>query len=349
MVVVFSDTSDLLGWLRFKVLPFSLDHHLPRFELQLDDLTRTAARNLHMYLRAHLVDNLCAYCAPHTHAVLTFSTVSMRATNNNAGRKFMAATIFLLYIFTTVSFSFDWAFKRYAYVSNGETFYSAFLALEAIGPWWRTYRLVTSISGGINTVLADIAMIWRCWVIWTHNWLIVAPAIICTVAGTLSKVFQIYDSMTNVSSDISRTSGYTTKIDWTILYLSFTLATTVLTTLLIIFRIVKVGNSAPGTGLSSYRRVIEMLIESAALYSLSVIGYMGLVASNDHSAYYADAIMAYIKGIAPTLLVARVASGQGLSSNTKSSQESRLSPLRFRQRSFSQAPETTLGGSSSGH
>ncbi|KAK0453041.1 hypothetical protein EV421DRAFT_645906 [Armillaria borealis] len=272
----------------------------------------------------------------------TFWTLfSTRATPSNAGKKFMAATIFLLYIFTTISFSFDWAFQQYAYVSNGETFYTVFLALEAVGPWWRTYRLVTGIIGGINTVLADIAMIWRCWVIWSDNWLIVTPAIICTVAGTLSKVFQIYDSMSNVSSDISRTSGYTTKIDWSILYLSFTLATTVLTTLLIIYRIVKVGNSAYGTGLSSYRRVMEILVESAALYSISVIVYMGLVASNDQSAYYADAIMAYIKGIAPTLLVARVASGQGLSPN-KVSQETRVSSLRFRR------PETMLGSSGSG-
>ncbi len=154
--------------------------------------------------------------------------------------------------------------------------------------------------------------IWRCWVIWSENWVIVTPAIICTIAGTrkshntnlirsslmrftVSKVFQIYGSMSNLSSDISRTSGYTTKIDWSILYLSFTLATTVLTTLLIIYRIVKVGNSAYGSGLGSYRRVMEILVESAALYSISVIVYMGLVASNDQSAYYADAIMAYIK------------------------------------------------------
>ncbi|KAK0498229.1 hypothetical protein EDD18DRAFT_1156843 [Armillaria luteobubalina] len=253
----------------------------------------------------------------------------------------MAATIFLLYLFTTISFSFDWAFQRYAYVPNGETFYTVFLALEAVGPWWRTYRLVASITGGINTVLADIAMIWRCWVIWSEKWLIVAPLIICTVAGTLSKVFQIYDSMSDASSDISRTSGYRTKIDWSILYLSFTLATTVLTTLLIIYRIVRVANSPYSIGHRSYRRVIEILVESAALYSVSVIVYMGLVASNDQSAYYADAVMAYTKGIAPTLLVARVALGQGLSSN-KTSQETRVSSVHFRR------PQTMLGSSGSG-
>ncbi|KAK0490465.1 hypothetical protein IW261DRAFT_14659 [Armillaria novae-zelandiae] len=272
----------------------------------------------------------------------TFWTLfSTGAKQNNAGRKFMAATIFLLYIFTTISFSFDWAFQQYAYVLNGETFYSVFLALEAVGHWWRTYRLVTGIIGGINTVLADIAVIWRCWVIWSENWIIVTPAIICTVAGTLSKVFQIYDSMSNASSDISRTSGYRTKIDWSILYLSFTLATTVLTTLLILYRIIRVANSPYRIGHRSYRRVIEILVESAALYSISVIVYMGLVASNDQSAYYADAIMAYIKGIAPTLLVARVVSGQGSSSN-KVSQEARVSSLHFRR------PETMLGSSGSG-
>ncbi len=112
-----------------------------------------------MYLWVHLLVTLCAHRLSYTYSALTVSAVSTRAKHNNAGRKYMAATIFLLYILTTTSFSFDWAFQRYAYVSNGETFYTVFLALEAVGPWWRTYRLVTGITGGINTVLADIAMV----------------------------------------------------------------------------------------------------------------------------------------------------------------------------------------------
>ncbi|PBK62118.1 hypothetical protein ARMSODRAFT_964338 [Armillaria solidipes] len=45
------------------------------------------------------------------------------------------------------------------------------------------------------------------------------------------------------------------------------------------------------------------------MYSLTLIVYLALVARNLESSYYADMIMAYIKVIAPTLLIGRVAAG----------------------------------------
>ncbi|KAK0222374.1 hypothetical protein IW262DRAFT_1380132 [Armillaria fumosa] len=51
-----------------------------------------------------------------------------------------------------------------------------------------------------------------------------------------------------------------------------------------------------------------MLIESLAMYSLSLIIYIALqvVSRNLQAGYYADTIAAYIRAIAPTLLVGRV-------------------------------------------
>ena len=54
----------------------------------------------------------------------------------------------------------------------------------------------------------------------------------------------------------------------TIAIYSLTLATTVLATSLIVIRIVRMGQA---TDVSQYRKVIELVVESSALYSLSVI------------------------------------------------------------------------------
>ena len=54
----------------------------------------------------------------------------------------------------------------------------------------------------------------------------------------------------------------------TIAIYSLTLATTVLATSLIIFRILRMSLAAD---VSQYRNVIELVVESSALYSLSVI------------------------------------------------------------------------------
>jgi hypothetical protein len=61
---------------------------------------------------------------------------------------------------------------------------------------------------------------------------------------------------------------------------SLTLATTVLATSLIIYRIVRMGQAS---GVSRYRKVIELIVESSALYSLSVIFVLPFwVQATDH-------------------------------------------------------------------
>ncbi|KAK0201229.1 hypothetical protein DFS33DRAFT_1447422 [Desarmillaria ectypa] len=70
-------------------------------------------------------------------------------------------------------------------------------------------------------------------------------------------------------------------------------------------------------GLRTYRGVVEVIVESAALYSIALIIYIS----------YADIITASIKGIASTLLVGRVAAGHARPNDTW--KESCLSSLRF--------------------
>ncbi|KAK0484164.1 hypothetical protein EDD18DRAFT_723341 [Armillaria luteobubalina] len=87
-----------------------------------------------------------------------------------------------------------------------------------------------------------------------------------------------------------------------------TLATMLLGAPLIAYRI---AWHAPR--MSASHKIIEMLVESCAIYSISLIIYLALVGRNLESANYADIVAAYIKPIALTLLVARVsAHGVGI-------------------------------------
>ncbi len=128
---------------------------------------------------------------------------------------------------------------------------------------------------------------------------------------------QIRSTFINTTSDIGNTGVFAADIDWALIYLSLTLATTLLCTLLIVYRIVRLAS-----GVSSYGRIIEIVIESSAMYSLTLIVYLALVARNLGSAYYADMIMAYIKVRLPCISF--------LSSEKLSlSCPRRLSPLRY--------------------
>ncbi len=142
------------------------------------------------------------------------------------------------------------------------------------------------------------------------------------------------------------------------MYLSLTLATTLMCTLLIVYRILSVGGIK--AGLRTYRGVVEVIVESAALYSTILIIYISLNARNELCTVYADVISASIKvgyrllrlgkanepdtqGIAPTLLIGRVAAGHARPNDSWKESPLSWSSLRFGHVS-SPAQTSTLDG-----
>ncbi|SJL17090.1 uncharacterized protein ARMOST_20632 [Armillaria ostoyae] len=225
-----------------------------------------------------------------------------------SGNAFFITVIIILYILTTVAFGFGWVFEQRAFIQNGDNFLTVFFALQDISPWWRVSQLVIGISGGMSTFIVDVTIIWRCWVLWERRWRIILLPGLCAIAGTIAKFLQIRSIFIN-TSDIENSGVFAADIDWALIYLSLMLTTTLLCTLLIVYRIVRLAS-----GVSSYRKIVEIVIESSAMYSLTLIVYLALVARNLESSFYADIITAYVKVIAPTLLVGRVAA----SSNSNS-------------------------------
>ncbi len=116
----------------------------------------------------------------------------------------------------------------------------------------------------------------------------------------VAKSLQIRSIFINTTRDIGNTGGFAADTDWALIYITLTLATTLLCTLLIVYRIVCLAS-----GVSSYGKIVEIVIESSAMYSLTLIVYLALVARNLESSYYADMIMAYIKVSLPCIFFLR--------------------------------------------
>ncbi|KAK0460268.1 uncharacterized protein EV420DRAFT_1641610 [Desarmillaria tabescens] len=209
--------------------------------------------------------------------------------------------ILTLYVVLTILFGINWAFERYAFIEHGDNYYTVFTALINPGPWWRAYTLTSGISGGISTLLVDITIIWRCWTLWDRQWRVVLVPIFCAVAGTTMKIMAILSTFRNLTDGISKHGQFAADIDWSLIYIMLTLATNFTCTFLIIYRIVRHAQ-----GISASRKIVEILIESSAMYSFSLIIYLALVSKNSEAAYYADIIAAYVKAVVPTLLVGRV-------------------------------------------
>ncbi|KAF9030234.1 hypothetical protein BDZ89DRAFT_1132536 [Hymenopellis radicata] len=115
------------------------------------------------------------------------------------------------------------------------------------------------------------------------------------------------------SSDLHTSASVSlNEINWQIVYYSITAGTNVLTTFLIIFRILSLG------GLKSartYRGLLEILVESAFLYSATYIIYLVLLLRDFHLPYwsytsdYMYGLINAVTALAPTMIIQRVMSG----------------------------------------
>ncbi|KAK0457393.1 uncharacterized protein EV420DRAFT_1644146 [Desarmillaria tabescens] len=171
----------------------------------------------------------------------------------------------------------------------------------------------------ISTVIADCAMIWRCWMVWGRRWLVVPFPILCLASGLSFKIFDI-------TGDSPSWDPFDNPV---VIYISCIIATTLWCTVLIVLRtlIVIRAQRREGGGLGEYRHVIEVFIESSALYTLTLIIYIILKAIYNWTSGYFDILAEITTGIAPTLLAGRVAAGHARRDDTW--QGSIVSSLRF--------------------
>ncbi|PBK76278.1 hypothetical protein ARMSODRAFT_969024 [Armillaria solidipes] len=119
-------------------------------------------------------------------------------------------------------------------------------------------------------------MIWRCWMVWGRRWSITLLPALYLVSAVVFKIIYIHRQLTDgtINDLLTPTMGRTNE-----------------------------------RGLKAYRHVVEVLIESSALCSVSLILFVAFFAHNDWTANYLDPITGIARGVAPTLLVGRVAAG----------------------------------------
>ncbi|KAK0480817.1 hypothetical protein IW261DRAFT_1144346 [Armillaria novae-zelandiae] len=232
-------------------------------------------------------------------------------------RPAVVVVIILIYSLITIEFAAYLSFIRFAFIENGQSFWTVYLILEGA----HTATWVMGITASISTGLGDLYMIWCCWMIWGQHWIPVLLPIMSLVTALVSRTILEYHGYVN--------SPAPTSVSFTMLmvYISFNLATSLSCTLLIIYRIMAVARHAVGR-LGVYRRVIEVLVESSALYSMFLILDLAFViCGSDVQWYYLDIVVGTVKGVAPTLLVGRAAAGY--TRPTYDSDRSTVSSLHF--------------------
>ncbi|KAF8910246.1 hypothetical protein CPB85DRAFT_1253386 [Mucidula mucida] len=218
----------------------------------------------------------------------------------------LASIISFLWVANTVILSLYWEYVGRLFISHGislETEFNFNFASDL------RLALPMNVLRACTVFVADLILVWRCWVLYGGNLTIIAVPSLCVIAETISVCLII------VSAVAKNNFISASRVNWSLVYYSMTVATNTLCTLLILFRIVRV--SGIGASLKTYRGIIEILVESAAIYAIVYIAllivyayqFYGGVAVLTANAY--PKVISYsITGIAPTLIVARVMAGQ---------------------------------------
>ncbi|KAK0473677.1 hypothetical protein IW261DRAFT_1656691 [Armillaria novae-zelandiae] len=243
-------------------------------------------------------------------------------------RRALVAVIILLYSLSTIDLAANWSWVHFGFVQNGKSFWTAFLG-DFNGS--KAILLIGEIGASMSTIIADLYIIWCCWMVWGQCWVTVLPPILFLIAATVLKIVVIYYYDRNADPGTFIT-----------LYIAFILATTLWCTFLIIYRILTVTGFKHGAGsqLRVYHRCIEVLVESSALYSISLIVYLVLNSCDSVGTTYLGVIAAITRGVAPTLLIGRAAAGHTCPNDEDDDSVNTVSSLHF-QTASSEASTTS--------
>ncbi|KAK0488214.1 hypothetical protein EDD18DRAFT_645706 [Armillaria luteobubalina] len=275
---------------------------------------------------------LCALLYGIYTGVVAVTLWAVASRNNCEDRRrphFLVAIILLLYFLAAFTLYREWAgcitiFTTLAWKSVWE--------IWSLGNGSTSVILTGEVTALLSTVLADATLIWRCWIVWGRSWRVVLVPIACTTLATASRgIVAYYDTFGPLMSP--QASFLQKAVNWAMLYASLVMATLLWCTILIIYRILRAGGTAGR--LRVFQRVIEMLVESAALYSTMIVILLVFEARNEVAAIYIEVLASAMRGIMPTMLVGRVAAGHARPDDSWSEGTPRSS-IRFGNYSASQ-------------
>ncbi|KAJ3801878.1 hypothetical protein GGU11DRAFT_767582 [Lentinula aff. detonsa] len=155
--------------------------------------------------------------------------------------------------------------------------------------------------------LGSAAAIYRCWVLWNHNWkIIVFPSVLLIV--NIVAGYMVCGLYTTVSSTINVFNPRLTT--WIKIFFPLTVALNIITTSLMSYRIWYTHSQATlyasGNDDSQVMSVMRMLVESAALQLVVEIVLLALYSSDINAQYIVLESIAPIVGITFNALTIRI-------------------------------------------
>lgn len=179
-----------------------------------------------------------------------------------------------------------------------------------------------------TVILSDSLLIFRCYTVWGQNWKVILVPVVLLVLGGTTGFVTVYQF--TVVEPGNEDGVYTGSLkSWATAAYGFSLAANVLVTSLIAWRIWRhtrrVRAIVEGVEKARYDRALAMVIESGAIYSLSLTIMLIMYTLNTHGQRIVYDALSQIAGIMPTLIIVRI----GLGVNAHNTAEDTSHTLRF--------------------
>ncbi|KAK0209552.1 hypothetical protein IW262DRAFT_1468810 [Armillaria fumosa] len=274
--------------------------------------------------------------------IVTLRTIASRDNYQNYRKPCLFVSIILiLYVLATFNFYCEWAQNISYFSTAGECFWDVYRSKRDQGT---PILLTVGIDAILSTALADATLIWRCWIVWGRTWRVVLVPVACTTLAIISRgIITYYSSYGPVENMSPRALYLENLVNWAVLYSSLILATFLWCTIFIVHRILRV--SGISAGMRVYHRLVEMLVESASLYSSAIVILLVFEVRNEASGAYIEEFAIAMRGIMPTILVGRIAAGHARPDDSWS-ERTTTSSLQFRSSLSSQSDSVDTGAGS---
>ncbi|KZT60410.1 hypothetical protein CALCODRAFT_515391 [Calocera cornea HHB12733] len=253
--------------------------------------------------------------------VLCLHTLLYRRNTENANYVLIIGVVAMFLLNTIVlALSFSRCLDAFVVMRDGPGGPVAYL--QNLASWKEVARTALTLC---YAVLADVILIYRCWVVWGRRLIVIAIPLIVLAGGICMDILMVI-TIASLSSGagifFSTLQGRVTAA------LSIILAQNIIVTSLIVYRIYRVSKSKVGAAVGDLLPIISIIIESGLVFLATIfIFLMTYVTSSNAQFILVDSINPMI-GITFSALTIRVSQASAKSANSSQEFQTRSQPQR---------------------
>ncbi|KAJ3995886.1 hypothetical protein F5050DRAFT_1572654 [Lentinula boryana] len=225
----------------------------------------------------------------------------------------MLIAAYLMFIFASLDVAFGLCHNINAFVimnGNGNGSENAEKVFGDMGNWLNVMKFVNYV---VQTFVGDTILIYRCYLVWDRTWYVIIPSVLLclaeTVCGCMVAVIEASPE-SGGSLNSSTISPFITSM------LSITLATTILTTSLIVYRLWNVQSHSQTLlhfqqerkldfGHNPLARAMKVMVESGLLYTLSLVILFAVYITSSNAELGVSDTVVQIIGITFNMIIIR--------------------------------------------